>query len=133
MLATDGTQLALPRSKELQSHGFIGQFVHQGAHYVTHMLKMYCVQMVDVFTGVTHCWSFSHVLNELAAAVMMVNGLSSDSLVIYDRLYWSRKLILAHQENKNYFLIRCRSKGVPKSVEIFFTSKEKAKVIYVNG
>lgn len=63
----------------------------------------------------------------------MVPGLEKNSFTLYDRLYWSARLVKAHFKAGNFFAIRCRRSGVPKEISDFFSSRKKIQAFIYEG
>jgi hypothetical protein len=129
--AIDGQQLILPRGEGIVAAGFTGRSTSRYSE--SHMPRGYLTHCYDVLSGTTKGFRFGPRLNEHADALALVKDLEPGSLTIYDRLYWSRKLVLAHFAAKNNFLIRARRAGVPKVVSDFFSSKKKIKAFVYEG
>lgn len=129
--AIDGLQLTLPRTDDLISSGFNGRAVSR--YRESYMPKGYFTHCYDVLSGITKDFRFGPKLNEHADAREMVAGLEKNSLTLYDRLYWSMKLIRAHFRAGNFFLIRCRKNGVPVEITKFFSSHKKTQTFTFLG
>lgn len=129
--AVDGLQLHLPRTKDLLKKGYRGRSL--GQYYDTYGLRMYLCHAYDVITGVTKDLRFSPWNDEIAHAKNMVKGFGKDSLALYDRLYISEKMILAHYRAGNYFLMRAK-RGSFKVVEAFYQShSQKSVTVTIRG
>ena len=59
--------------------------------------------------------------------------LERDSVTIYDRYYISKRMIRAHLDAGNYFLMRCQTEGGAKEIREFSQSKAWRKTIYIDG
>ncbi len=129
--ATDGLQLTLPRTEDIVKNGFNGRAVSR--YRESHMPKAYFTHCYDVLTGTTKDFRFGPRLDEHKDAVAMVPGLEKNSLTLYDRLFWSKKLVKAHIKAENYFAIRCRRNGVPKEISDFFSSHKKFQTFTYEG
>jgi hypothetical protein len=129
--AIDGLQLTLPRAQDIVKNGFNGRAVSRYSE--SHMPKGYLTHCYDVLTGTSKDFRFGPRLNEHADAVAIVPALEKNSLTIYDRLYWSKKLVKAHFKAGNFFLIRARKNGVPKEIRDFFSSRKKFQTFIYQG
>jgi hypothetical protein len=69
---------------------------------------MYVCHAYDVLSEVTKAVRFSPWNDEISHAKNMVKEFGKSSLAIYDRLYISGKMILAHHRAGNYFLMRAK-------------------------
>lgn len=118
--AIDGVQFTLPRTPELLERGFRGRRVAQ--HRQSHMLYMYVTHAYDVLGEVTKDLKYATGFDEITDAIDMIKMFETNSVTIYDRLYISRRIVVAHKEAQNYFLARARSKGVIKEIQKFFKS-----------
>jgi hypothetical protein len=117
--AVDGLQIALPRTKDVQENGYRGRSVTLNSE--TYYPRMYVTHAIDVLSEVTKDIMFSNSNDELKHAETMLNdgAFERNSLVIYDRLYISRRMLKAHQEAKNYFLMRVRRGMFPEADALF--------------
>lgn len=105
--AIDGQQHILPRTKDIVDHGFNGRST--GKYRESHYPRGYFTHAFDVINGVSHSFTFNSHLNEQADARQLLQSFEKNSLTLYDRLYFSEKLVAAHLEHGSYFLMRCRS------------------------
>ena len=129
--AMDGLQLILPRTEEIAKHGFNGRAVSR--YRESYMPRGYFTHCYDVLTGITKDFLFSPRLDEHKDAREMVPGLEKNCLCLYDRLYWSARLVLAHFKAENFFIIRCRREGVPVEIRKFFSQKKKIQSFIYEG
>lgn len=118
--ATDGLDLLLPRTADVLRHGYSGRAVSK--YRDTYYPRMYFTHTFDVLSGVTKDLRQHPQLDEIADALEMIPGLEKNSLTLYDRLFISKKPVIAHERAGNYFLFRCRRRGVPKGIQNFFSS-----------
>jgi hypothetical protein len=128
--AIDGQMWTLPRTKELLKEGFSGRAVSR--YRESHYLKGFFTHAVDVLGGITKDFAFSPRLHEQADAYMMVKNFEKNSLTLYDRLYFSKKLVRLHLELGNFFLMRLR-RNACKEVEAFFHSKKQSGSVLIDG
>jgi hypothetical protein len=115
--AIDGQMLTLPKSDSLVKAGFSGRAVSK--YRESHYPKGFLTHAYDVLTGVTKAIRFSNRLHEQQDAEELLRGLERESLVIYDRLYFCYRLLIAHYKRGNHFLFRCRSNAC-KEIQTFF-------------
>lgn len=120
--AVDGLELHLPRTENLKKNGYRGRAV--GQYLDTYSLRMYLCHAYDVLSGVTKELRFSPWNDEISHAKNMVKAFGKDSLAIYDRLYISTKMILAHHLAQNYFLMRAKRESF-KEIETYYQSKSQ--------
>lgn len=128
--AIDGQMLRLPRSKEVLSHGFTGRATSK--YRDTYYPRGFLTHAYDVLSGVTQDFRFGPKLHEQADALTLVQGFEPNSLTLYDRLYFCRKLIRAHFQKGSYFLFRCR-KNACKPIEEFYNSKDTTRTVTYAG
>jgi Transposase DDE domain len=126
--AVDGLQLHLPRTKDLKKHGYRGRAV--SGYLDSYGLCMYLCHAYDVLSGVTKEFRFSPWNDEITHAKNMVKHFGKQSLALYDRLYISGKMILAHHRADNYFLMRAK-RGSFKVVEAFYQSHSQRPVTVI--
>jgi hypothetical protein len=119
--AIDGIQLLLPRSKDILKHGYTGRAVSR--YRDTYYPRMYLTAQYDVLNHHLQNLKYHSNLDEISDAITMVKTMEKDSLVLYDRLYFSKRLLQAHEETGNYFLMRLRTRGVIKEVTKIFNFK----------
>ena len=119
IFAVDGLELHLPRTKDLKKKGYRGRSIMQ--YMDTYGLRMYLCHAYDVLSGVTKDLRISPWNDEISHAKNMVKHFGRNSLAIYDRLYISGKMIVAHHHAKNYFLMRAK-RGSFTVVEAFYQS-----------
>ncbi len=121
----DGQQLTLPRTRDLRLNGFNGRFLEDNKE--TYMLKGYLTHCYDLLTGISKSLTFNSTLNEHRDRAVLLEGIERNSLVIYDRLYFSEDLVLQHQrKEKCYFLVRCKENAT-NEIREFSQDKEKLK------
>jgi hypothetical protein len=105
--AIDGQQLTLPRTRDLRMNGLNGRFLDDDME--TYMLKGYWSHCYDLLTGVSKGITFNSTLNEHRDRAHLLKLIEPNSLVIYDRLYFSEDLVNQHHSRKkSYFLARCK-------------------------
>lgn len=121
--AIDGLQMTLPRTQDVIDAGFTGRAVSK--YRESYLPRMYLTHVYDVLSRVSKDLRLSNRPDEIRDAQEMVGGLEKNSLTLYDRLYISRRLMREHIKAGNYFLFRCRKKGVVKEVQEFYKSKKR--------
>lgn len=131
IFAVDGLELHLPRTKDLKKHGYRGRAVTRYSD--TYGLRMYLCHAYDVLSGVTKDLRISSWNDEISHAKNMVKHFGRNSLAIYDRLYISTKMILAHHNAGNYFLMRAKRESF-KEIEAYYQShSQKPKKTTIRG
>jgi len=105
--AIDGDELVMPRSKELLALGYRSNRVKENKE--SWYLKNYIVHTYDVVNRVSKAVTFSANQNELAGAKKMIPKLESNSITLYDRLYFCRPLVATHRDAGNKFIARLKS------------------------
>ncbi len=106
VFATDGDQLSLPASKDIIDAGYRGHRCKENKE--THFPRMFVVHCQDVLSGVTKDFRYSNLNHEVQLALEIATTLDSKSVTLYDRLFFSIDLILAHESSKSYFFARCK-------------------------
>ena len=122
VVAIDGMQLQLPRTKELISQGFTGRKTSQYSE--SYLPRGYMVLAFDVLGGFILKHTLNTTLNEIKDALNIIPKFSSKTLFLYDRLYFSKKIVLAHKNHQSYFVARLRRNAL-KKVRSFFPSKRQ--------
>lgn len=130
ILAIDGFDLEIPRSKSILEAGYRGRAV--SGHRDTYYPRLYLTHCYDVLSSVTHSFTQEPHLNEIADAQYLLRHVPKSSLVLYDRLYASRTLIRSHRLRGCHFLMRCR-RGWLNAVEKFFDSPRRRLRVQIEG
>ena len=128
--AIDGQQHVLPRTKDIVANGFNGRAL--GVYKESYLPRGYLTHVFDVLNGVSRSFTFNPHLNEQADARHLIQQLETNSLTIYDRLYFSIKMVEAHIEHGSRFLMRCRS-NCHVAVTHLLNSKKKTTTTKICG
>lgn len=129
--ATDGDQHELPRSKDVLAHDYRGfPFCKERE---THYPRMFAVNCYDVLSGVTKAYRYSNNHDEMKLGNEIAKELESNSITLYDRLYFNRDLIRAHQHSGSYFVARCKNHACMTEVRAFFDSSLRNHVYEMEG
>jgi hypothetical protein len=108
--AIDGDQYTLPASSEVINDGYRGYtWTHSNGE--THYPRMYLTHAYDVLSGVTKAIQFSPLNEEGDAAFDMASTFEENCLILYDRFFMSKKLIISHCISNSFFLVRLRKNG----------------------
>ena len=129
--AIDGFETEIPRSEEIIKAGYSGRSL--GSIRQTYYPRMYLSQCYDVINGLTKDITVSKTNEELRMMDQMLPGLEQNSITLYDRLYFSKRLIENHAHHKNYYVARTKTEGGHKQVVEFAQSEEREKVITLFG
>lgn len=129
--AIDGQMLTLPRSQEIIAAGFNGRAVSK--YRESYYPKGFLTHCYDVVTGVSKDLRFTNRLHEQADAREMLENLEKESLVIYDRLYFSLALVRAHYAKGNHFLFRCRSNACKEVSQFIADPKRPPNMTFLFG
>lgn len=121
--AVDGIQMTLPRSEDIENAGYSGRKVSK--YRESYMPKMFMTMAYDVLSGLVKDVRENPTLNENADAEEMMEHFEDNSLTIYDRLYCSRKLILKHHDQQNYFLFRLKTNMLGEMCKIMKTKRSR--------
>jgi hypothetical protein len=124
--AVDGLQLHLPRTENIIKAGYHGRATSKYTESYTP--RLYLVHLYDVQSKITRDLVESSESDELKPAAKMILNLEQNSLTIYDRLYISTRMILAHKEANNCFLFRARRSSF-KEVQDFYKVRSKKEVV----
>jgi hypothetical protein len=128
VFAIDGQQIQLQRTADIVERGYNGRRV--GNYKETYLPRGFLVAAYDVINGVCAGVTFNPTLNEPADARHLLKSLPTKSLFIYDRLYFSKKMIQAHIAHGSHFLFRCRVNAKKEIMEFFNLKKLKASFDY---
>lgn len=94
---------------------------------------MFICHAYDVLSSVTKDIRFSPYNDEISHAKNMVKGFGRNSLALYDRLYISTKMILAHHQAGNYFLMRAKRENF-KEIEAYYQCHcQKPVTVIIRG
>jgi IS4 transposase len=126
----DGQMITLPRFLEMEKEGYSGRKI--STYRESYYPKGFITHAYDVLAGITQDFTFSPRLNEQADAFAMVKNFERQSLTLYDRLYFSKKLVRLHFKLGNFFLFRLR-RNAHAEIETFFHSKKKTGTMMLDG
>ncbi len=120
---TDGDQYELPRTDDILNQGYCGYPCADDKE--THYPRMYVVHCYDVLGGVTKAFRYSNQNEEMHSAMEIAVGLEEKSLTLYDRLFFCKDLVRAHQGSGSYFVARLKEDGLimPEIIEFSKSSK----------
>lgn len=122
--AVDGWQMHLPRTSDVIKAGYTGRAVSK--YRESYLPSMYLVHAYDVLSGVTKDLREAPYFDELHGAKNMVKDFERNSLTLYDRLYISTGMILAHKRAGNFFLMRARGSSFQEVRDFWTCPKQKA-------
>lgn len=129
--AIDGFETEIPRSAEIVKSGYSGRSL--GSIRQTYYPRMYLGHCYDVINGLTKDLVVSKTNEELRMMDQMVPGLEKNSICLYDRLYFSKRVIQNHASYQNYYIARTKTEGGHKEVVEFAYSQEREKIIILFG
>lgn len=124
--ATDGLQLHLPRTDNIIKAGYNGRATSKYSESYTP--RLYVVHMYDVISKTTFDFIESSESDEIKPAAKMIANLEKNSVTIYDRLYISKRIILAHKKAVNCFLFRARKSSF-KVIRNFYKVRSKTDIV----
>lgn len=124
----DGDDLNLPPTEDILKQGYRGYKIDDG--HETHYLKMYLVKCVDLLSNVVLDFRQDIKNDEIGLAVQMLSCLPKMTIAIYDRLYFSKRIINSHIEAGVFFVARCKSGTTFKEVVDFFNSNKTRTFYY---
>lgn len=130
VVAVDGMGLTLPRTKDLVKKGYNGRAVSKWRE--SYLPRGYMVMAYDVLLGVVREVLLNPTLNEVADAKSLIARLNPKTLFLYDRLYFSKGLVLEHKNHGSYFVMRLR-RNACKQVASFFSMKKSFHEITYGG
>ncbi|MGE0527925.1 MAG: IS4 family transposase, partial [Bdellovibrionales bacterium] len=125
--AVDGWQVHLPRTDDIVNSGYNGRSVSK--YRESYLPRMYLVHAYDALSGVTKDLREAPYLDEQHGAKNMVKNFERNSLTLYDRLYISTGMILAHKKAGNYFLMRARRNSFTEVRKFYRSKKQKASCV----
>lgn len=126
--ATDGDQYELPRTEDILNNGYAGYPCANDTE--SHYPHMYVVHCYDVLGGVTKAFRFSKKNEEMALAMEIAAGLESKSLTVYDRLFFCKDLVRAHQLSGSFFLARLKEGGLVMAEILDFAKSNKRNLTF---
>jgi len=132
VFAVDGDQYQLPACGDALEKGYRGAPV-QGDRE-TYYPRMYVSYVYDVLSGTIVDFAESTENQELERALGFIDKSSSNSLILYDRLYFCTDLVATHGTNDSYFV--CRLKTGDKCLKVikeFLKSKKRNDVVSIEG
>lgn len=130
LLATDGSKIYLPYSKDIKKEFGSIQIINQGGY-----LRDYCEGlssvMYDVLNGlVIDCNLVAHNGSERSLTLEHLEKTTPDDLCLYDRGYISYPLAAEHLKKGTHFLFRCSHKAF-KVIEEFVNSDEIDQIVTI--
>ncbi len=123
----DGDIYSLPRTDKIEAEDFYGCPVANNKE--SHFLRMYTVNAVDVFSGVPLEFAYSNQCKEIDLAISFISRLERNSISIYDRLYFSKKLVREHNKSNSYFLCRLQRSSIREANDLYKCNKRVSKAI----
>lgn len=129
--AIDGFETEIPRSEDILKAGYSGRSL--GSIRQTYYPRMYLGHCYDVINGLTKDLVVSKTNEELRMADQMVPNLEKNSIVLYDRLYFSRRVIENHAYYKNFYIARTKTEGGHKEIVEFSKSEAREALIEIDG
>jgi len=129
--AIDGFETEIPRSNEILKAGYSGRSL--GSIRQTYYPRLYMGHCFDVINGVTKDLIVSKTNEELRMADQIVPNLERNSITLYDRLYFCRRLIENHAYYENYYIARCKTEGGRSEIVAFAKSDARQAEIEIEG
>ena len=133
VFAVDGDNYLLPANGDTLNAGYRGPAVKgdREGYYP----RMYVSTLYDVLSGTIVDFTESTKNDELARAMHMMEKLDQENiLVLYDRLYFSKKLVTEHLVAKTHFLCRLKvGETVLTEVKKFFESGRSNQTVDIEG
>ena len=130
-LGVDGDQYLLPRSKDILDRGYSGFPINENEE--AYGLSMYAVIATELMTGAPVAFVESNHNDEISKACTIVADSTKREVYVYDRLYYSEKLIRQHIKNDSKFVFRLKGSGIPVEIKEFFESDISATEIVLYG
>jgi len=115
--ATDGFETEIPRSENVLKAGFSGRST--GTVRQTYYPRLYMVHTWDVVNGITRDIILQTRNEEIRAALEIIPSLEKNSISLYDRLYFCRRLLKEHTNAGNYYIARCKTEGGHQTIQDF--------------
>jgi hypothetical protein len=130
--AHDGFETEIPRSKNILKAGFSGRSL--GSIRQTYYPRLYMVHTWDVINGITKDIYLQTTNEEIKGALDIIPRLEKNSISLYDRLYFCRRILKKHIQSENYFIARCKTEGGHKEIVEFAADKTlRVLVIEIDG
>lgn len=132
LYAIDGHHLTLPCTADLLERGYVGRSLENSQE--TYTLRAYVGHCCNLLTRTTTAVTWNQSLNEHRDRFKLLAAVPDNSLVIYDRLYFSSDLLKDHQaRHKVYFLARCRINAATEITRFFQSENESQKTVTIWG
>jgi len=126
--AIDGDKLTLPCSKNILKNGYRGS--PRAKNTETYYPTQYLTHCYDVLNGTSKVIKYSTNNDEYHHALEMIPTLEKNSVCLYDRLFFSRKLMITHANHGSHFIARCRKNGLIEIKELIRSSKRTISYEY---
>ncbi len=124
----DGDDLNLPPTEDILKNDYQGYKIDN--EHETHYLKMYLVKCIDLLSNVVLDFKQAAKNDEIGLAIEMLSDLPRRTIALYDRLYFSSRMISAHIKNEIFFIARCKSGSTFKEVVEFYHSSKRRSFFY---
>jgi hypothetical protein len=133
LYGSDGFEVALPRTRAILNEDYRGR--RNGINGETYYPHLYMVHTYDVLSRTTKALVCGPKSHDIEGALENLKSLELNSLTMYDRFFSNGKMMRAHFEKCNYFLIRCRRKkfGVPMPISEFFNCEKLRDSFLLDG
>ena len=131
LVAFDGDQYILPASDDIISKGYRGS--KHNKEYESYYPKMYVVKAVDILSGVVLGFHESIKGDEIGGTLQILPNLPKKCIGIYDRFYFSKRLLNYYVESKKKFICRVKVKTTFLELVKFGKSKKTLKMFKYKG
>lgn len=130
--ATDGFETEIPRSEDVLKAGFSGRST--GSLRQTYYPRLYMIHTWDVINGLTKDIVLQTRNEEIRAALEVIPRLEKNSISLYDRLYFCRRLLKEHAAAENFYIARCKTEGGHQEIQDFSKNEKlRIQVIEIDG
>lgn len=133
VVATDGDNYNLPLTDDALDLGYRGSSVKGKRE--TYYPRMYVSTLYDVLSGRVLAFEESFKNDELERAMSFQDRLPGPkTLVLYDRFYFSKKLVLEHLASESFFVCRLKNgEKVLGVVKEFIDSGRRNQTVDIEG
>ena len=133
VVATDGDNYILPAIGDALDKDYRGSVVkgHREGYYP----RMYVSTLYDVLSGTLLGFNESSKNDELSRAMDLKESLPwENTVMLYDRYYFSRRLVTEHMVHGSYFLCRLKTgETVLSEVKDFIASRRRNLAVDIEG
>jgi hypothetical protein len=130
IIGIDGDEFSLSATGDALDEGYRGRATKDNKE--TYYPRMFVVKAVLLMSGVVCGFHYSKSLDEITGALEILQSLPKKILAVYDRFYFSKRLIEGHETHGSYFICRCKTGGTFIEIVKFAQSLKRSMDIVLH-